>query len=71
MPSSSVLLIFMMINGQPSGPTFSLQALTPGCAGELAAIAGINSASEPTGIFYQASCEKAPKSTNLIHRNIL
>lgn len=71
MPSSSVLLIFMMINGQPSGPTFSLQALTPGCVGELAAIKGINSASESTGIFYQASCEKAPSVSGPINRNIL
>jgi len=67
MPDISVLLVFMMINGHPMGSTIGLQATSPGCVGEMAAIQGINLSLESSGIFYQASCETVSIATDVIN----
>jgi hypothetical protein len=71
MPDISVLLVFMLVNGQPTGPTISLQAVTPRCESEMATIRGINMVSEPRGVSYQASCERdQSRFSQLINRSL-
>lgn len=57
MTDFSVLMVFMMLNGQPAGPTMQIVSLDRDCRSELAAVSGLNASVESKGIHYVASCE--------------
>lgn len=52
-----VLVVFMLLNGQPVGDTVKLLAAERGCRVELAAIRGMNQALSAQGVEFVAACE--------------
>lgn len=56
---NTVLLVFMLVNGQPQGHTMAFQAVGNDCQNELQIVAGINQAHarNNTGVRLEASCE--------------
>ncbi len=54
----SILMVFMLLNGQPAGQTMHLLALDPDCRTELAVVEGVNRANADRGIQFIASCER-------------
>lgn len=54
----SVLMVFMMLNGQPVGSTMQLISLDQDCRSELAVVEGINQANADRGVQFVASCNR-------------
>lgn len=52
----SILLLSMVLNGQPVGEPLRLRALNDDCRAELAMIEGVNRSQSGTGIVWRASC---------------
>lgn len=53
-----VLLVFTMMNGQPSSSTRELIAMDPLCGSEMAAVEAINRARKAEGVELVAFCER-------------
>ena len=56
---NTVLLVFMLVNGQPQGRTMAFHTVGNHCRNELQIVAGINQATAQikNGIRFEASCE--------------
>ena len=56
---NTVLLVFMLVNGQPQGRTMAFHTVGNDCRNELQIVAGINRANARinNGIRFEASCE--------------
>jgi hypothetical protein len=56
---NTVLLVFMLVNGQPTGHTMAFQAIGSNCRNELRIVDGINSAHAQNNslIRFEASCD--------------
>ena len=63
---NTVLLVFMLVNGQPQGRTMAFHTVGNHCRNELQIVAGINRATAQikNGIRFEASCEPRPVAGN-------
>jgi hypothetical protein len=55
----ALLIVTLLINGQPASDPISLYATTEDCQAEMATVNGMNMAFGNTGMSYLARCEPA------------